>query len=99
MATLKDCVVPASHCASVRSLQLIEAGGATGPYSVAEMKSGSPSSPETVTTSDSTVPGSPESAVTCVASVGVGTGGSVTSTVYEATPLGTVNVVTSLVGT
>ena len=63
------------------------------------MTPGSPSSPATVTSSDNTVPNGPESAATCVVSVGVGTGESVTSTVYEVTPLGTVNVVTLFVGT
>ncbi len=78
----------------------MELGTATGPYRVAEMTPFSPSSPETVTVSLSAVVATlTTGAPTCVASAGVGIGGSVTSTVYEVTPLGTVNVVTLLVGT
>src|ERR1039457_2299743 len=99
MSVVNVWVVPASHWASVRSLQLPVADGATGPYSVARITPGSPSSPETVTRSLNTVPGSPLSDSTCVATAGGGRGGSATITSSVVAPAGIVNVVTLFTGT
>ena len=83
----------------MRSPHLIEAGGVTGPYSVAWMRPDSLSSPLTTTESVRRVPGAWSDALTCELRLGVGIGGSSTRAVSVVTPLGIVNVVTLFVGT